>query len=187
MKMRMDRRTALALLGAGVMSSSLEAAQHHLHILKTQPKEYKLQFFSPEEHLLIDSVAELILPADDHSPGAHQAAVASYIDLVIANSSEQLQSDWKSRLNAFDQFATAEQGKPFMLLDSGKRGALLNRVAQREKAPTTPAEHFFVDMKKLTLFAYYRSEIGLLKELGYKGNAVLDGFPGCPHEPSVHQ
>lgn len=34
-------------------------------------------------------------------------------------------------------------------------------------------------MKKLTISAYYSSEIGLLKELGYKGNQVLSEFPSC--------
>jgi len=35
-------------------------------------------------------------------------------------------------------------------------------------------------MKSATLFGYYTSQIGLLKELGYVGNAVMSGFPGCP-------
>lgn len=187
MSTEMDRRTALALLGAGVVSLRLEAAQHHLHALKTQPKAYQLQFFSPEEHQLIDSVAEMILPADDRSPGAHEAAAGSYIDLVVASSSEQVQARWKARLSGFERFAQSEGGKAFMSLDQGQREAILNQVAQRERTPETPAEHFFVDMKKMTLFAYYTSEIGLWQELGYKGNEVLDRFPGCAHDPGVHQ
>jgi hypothetical protein len=38
---------------------------------------------------------------------------------------------------------------------------------------------FFVEVKKLTIFTYSSSEIGLLKELGYKGKQALGEFPGC--------
>jgi len=36
--MTVNRRTALALLGAGVMSSRLEAAQAHLHAIRKMQK-----------------------------------------------------------------------------------------------------------------------------------------------------
>ena len=185
--MEMDRRTALALLGGGVLSSRLEAAQRHAHTVRTKPQDYKLQFFSPDEHRLIDAVAEMILPADDHSPGAHEARIAYYIDLVVANSSHQTRSHWKSRLSAFDSLAREQHGQPFVALEAGRRAALLHLVGSNESHPSMPAEHFFVDMKKMTVFGYYTSAIGLLQELEYKGNAALASFPGCTHDPAVHK
>jgi len=86
--MDIDRRTTLALLGAGVLRANLSAAQHQAHALKADAKAYKLQFFTAQENDLLDRVAEMILPADDHSPGAHEAKVSLYIDLVVANSPE---------------------------------------------------------------------------------------------------
>ena len=67
----------------------------------------------------------------------------------------------------------------FLDLPPAEQNATLTRLAAVEKTPTTPAEHFFADMKKATLFGYYTSQTGLIEELGYKGNAVLNGFPGC--------
>ena len=174
--MDMDRRTALALLGAGVAAARLEAAQQHLHALQAKPQDYKLQFFTPPEHQLIDAVAEMILPADDHSPGARGAKVADYIDLVVANSPRETQTSWRARLAAFDELAK-QRGKV----------AALELAARNEANPSTPAEHFFVDLKALTVFGYYTTEIGLLRELGYKGNAALASFPGCRHQPGTHQ
>ncbi len=174
--MEMDRRAALALLGAGVAATRLDAAQQHLHALAARPQEYKLQFFSPAEHDLVDAVAELILPADAHSPGAHEAKAASYADLIVSHSPAEVQAKWKSRLAAFRDLAQ-QQGT----------GAALAQAAANESNPLTPAEHFFVDVKRLTVSGYYTTEIGLLKELGYKGNEVLGRFPGCQHKPGVHK
>lgn len=184
--MDMDRRTALALLGVGVAAARLEAVQQHLHALAARPRNYKLQFFSAAEHDLIDLVAEMIIPADAHSPGAREARVAAYIDLIVANSPDETKTKWKSRLAAFDALAS-QQGKSFPALDGPQRAAVLNQVAQSERNPSTPAEHFFADVKHLTVSGYYSTEIGLRNELGYKGNEVLASFPGCQHDPAVHK
>ena len=177
--MNIDRRTTLALLGAGVLRAKLASAQHQAHALMADAKAYKLQFFSAQENDLLDRVAEMILPTDDHSPGAHEAKVSLYIDLVVANSPESTKRQWKEQLGAF--------GGEFGKLTQPEQAAMLNRLAAAEKNPGSPAEHFFVDVKSATLFGYYTSQVGLLKELGYVGNTVLSGFPGCPagvsHKP----
>jgi hypothetical protein len=169
--MDIDRRTTLALLGAGVLRARLATAQHQAHALKADAKAYKLQFFTTQENDLLDRVAEMILPADEHSPGAHQAKVSLYIDLVVANSPDSKKREWKERLTAF--------AREFGNLAGPDQAAMLNRLAKAEKKPDSPPEHFFADLKAATLFAYYTSQIGLVKELGYMGNAVMPGFPGC--------
>jgi len=176
--MPVNRRTALGLLGLGVVSSRLEAAHQHLAALQASPQTYRLQFFTAQQHALVDRVAEMILPADDHSPGAHEAKVGYYIDLLAANSSAATKANWKSRLAEFEKLVAAQGGDP---------AAALRTVAAQEKNPGTPAEHFFADMKKATLFGYYTSRIGLLQELGYKGNEALASFPGCTHPPGTHR
>ena len=170
--MDIDRRTTLALLGAGVLSARLATAQHQAHALKADAKAYKLQFFTTQENDLLDRIAEMIIPADEHSPGAHEAKVSLYIDLVVANSPDSRKREWKERLTAF--------AREFGSLTGPDQAAMLNRLAKAEKKPGSPSEHFFADVKAATLFGYYTSQIGLIKELGYMGNAVMPGFPGCP-------
>src|SRR5262249_28558791 len=46
-------------------------------------------FFTREEFALLDELTELIIPADDHSPGARAAQVASYIDFRLSESFEE--------------------------------------------------------------------------------------------------
>src|SRR3989441_9556661 len=50
------------------------------------------KFLSPAEYALLDELTELIIPTDDHSPGARAAGVAAYIDGRLA---ESLDSDWQ--------------------------------------------------------------------------------------------
>ncbi|HXG32897.1 MAG TPA: gluconate 2-dehydrogenase subunit 3 family protein [Bryobacteraceae bacterium] len=184
--MAVDRRETLILLGAGVLASRLEAAQQHLHALRNSSGAYERQFFTEREHALLDRVAEMILPADEHSPGAHEARVADYIDLVVAHSSREAQEQWRARLAAFEELARAEGGKSFVELDASKQAQVLEAAARGESRPSTEAEHFFVTMKRMTLAAYYTSEIGLIRELGYRGNQVRGSFPGCRHPRGTH-
>lgn len=184
--MRIDRRAALGLLGCGVTTVKLKAALRHLSALQSNPGAYRALFFEDREMALLDRLAEMIIPADQHSLGAHEAKVNSYIDLVVGNSPASVQANWRKRLAAFDGLAQEKHGKPFLNLDASTQAALLNWVCRNEKSASSPAELFFVDVKKVTIFAYYTSPIGLLKELGYKGNEVLGEFPGCAHTPSAH-
>src|SRR5947208_16392160 len=57
------------------------------------------RFLTPEQFALLDELTELIIPADDHSPGARAAEVARYIDCRLAESPEpDWQAPWRSGL-----------------------------------------------------------------------------------------
>ena len=174
-----DRRTMLALLTMGVLSSRVGMAQAHLHAIRTAPRLQALQFFNPGEHEVVATLAELIIPADDHSPGAMKAEVGRYIDLVLVNSDASHQASWKEEMDAFEAFSMQHGGKRFLDAAPAVRTKILNLLAPEAQHPGTAAERFFARIRKMTIFGYYSSEIGLLKELEYKGNRVLAGFPGC--------
>jgi hypothetical protein len=177
--MKMDRRTALRLLAAGVSTRRLSQAQQHLHKLTKSPEKYRLQFFTEAEDAVVDRVADMILPADPRSGGAHDARVSYFVDLVIANSAKSQQTKWRAALAGFRAAAQRRFGGEFTGLNQKQQASLLDQAAAKERQPVEPAEVFFAEMKKLTIFAYYSSEIGLLKELGYKGNQALADYPGC--------
>jgi len=178
--MAINRRTAIGLAGLGVIASRIASAQHQMQQLAVNPQNYKLQFFTDQENAVLDRVAEMIVPADDHSVGAHEARVSYHIDLVVANSKPARQAEWKSRLQAFENQTLKSQNKAFLDLDPADQAAVLNVIGARERHPSTPVEHLFADMKA-AIFAYYSTRIGLLNELDYAGNRVLSSFPGCSH------
>ena len=137
------------------------------------------KFFTKEEFAMVDELSELIIPTDNHSPGARAAQVAAYIDARLADSLEnepkQIWRDGLSRINALSQDMN---GTSFMQATPKQRVALLSRIAKNEEKPETPEEHFFRELKSLTAHAYYTSKIGIHQELEYKGNVPIQEFAG---------
>ena len=45
-------------------------------------------FFTDAEYALVDELTDILIPADDHSPGARAAAAANFIDAQLASSTD---------------------------------------------------------------------------------------------------
>jgi gluconate 2-dehydrogenase subunit 3-like protein len=134
------------------------------------------RFLTAAEHALLDELTELIIPADDHSPGARAALVAGYIDGRLAESLEpDWQAQWRSGLQAVDDLSREVNGKPFLEATPDARVAVLTRMAARESDPKTPVERFFRELKRWTVRGYYTSKIGIHVDQRYKGNVYQRG------------
>jgi glucoside 3-dehydrogenase (cytochrome c) hitch-hiker subunit len=177
----MERRTALKLIAAGVIAERVEAQRHHLVTIAQTPEAYKLQFFTPAENELLDRLTDLIIPTDDHSPGAHGAQVSLFIDLMAANSKKDAQEKWRSGLAAVDAEAQRRFQQRFLKCSAGQQDRILAAMAASEAKPSTEIERFFVRLKSMTVDGYYTSSIGIQQELEYRGNTALAEFPGCTH------
>ena len=131
---------------------------------------YTLQFFSEDESRLLDQLMEMIIPADDHSPGAHEAKTNLFADLMVATSNDALKKRWQDGIRLI-----REEAKNSSLAEA-LRGAAVN-----EENPTTDLERFFVVLKQMTVNGYYTSATGIHQEMEYVGNAYLGAFPACTH------
>jgi gluconate 2-dehydrogenase subunit 3-like protein len=140
-----------------------------------------LHFFSNDEKQAIATVADLIIPTDEVSPGARAAGVHEWIDFVVANSPADVQNQWREGLAVLDRAALNSAGRKFLGLDHHRQEMLLENLAHHEFAPETPAERFFALAKEATVNGYYTSEIGLVKDLRYQGGTYV-GKPewSCP-------
>jgi hypothetical protein len=136
-------------------------------------------FFTKEEFALVDELTELIIPADDHSPGARAALVANYIDFRLSESFvEQPKTHWRKGLKLIEQLSQEMHGKAFIASTPDQRIALLTRISRNEMKAEKPEEHFFRELKSRTAGAYYSSKIGIQTEMEYKGNSYLKEFVG---------
>lgn len=136
-------------------------------------------FFTPDELALVDELSELIIPADEHSPGARAARVAAYIDSQLAEAwDEQDRTNWREGLRRLDELSRQTSGAAFLRSSPEQRVGVLTRVAANEKSPTLPDDLFFVELKSRVVRAYYTSEIGIRQEMEYKGNSYLTEFVG---------
>lgn len=136
-------------------------------------------FFTKEEFALVDELTELIIPADEHSPGARAALVANYIDFRLSESfEEQPKTLWREGLKQIEQLSQEMHGKSFLASSAEERIALLTRISQNEAKAVKPEELFFRELKSRTARAYYTSEVGIKTEMEYKGNVSLKEFVG---------
>ena len=136
-------------------------------------------FFTKEEFALVDELTELIIPTDEHSPGARAARVASYIDFRLSESfEEEPKTVWRQGLKQIEQVSQEMHGKAFLESSQDQRIALLTRISQNEQKPAKPEEQFFRELKSSTADAYYSSKIGIHTEMEYKGNTYLKEFVG---------
>jgi len=137
------------------------------------------KFFSKDEFAMVDELSELIIPTDEHSPGARAAQVAVYIDGRLSDSFEdEPKRRWHEGLARINSLSQEMHGRPFMQATPEQRLALLTRIAKNEEKPETPEDHFFQELKGRTARAYYTSKVGIHQDMEYKGNVLLSEFVG---------
>jgi hypothetical protein len=160
----MDRRTALIVLTASTLRAANQCGT------SSDFAVYKFAFFTAEEQALLERLMELIIPADDHSPGAKAARVPAFADLMISTGPDRAKALWRAGLAGF---RTAEQAQPLE--------AVMARAAAEEGAPTSELGRFFVELKRMAVDGYYTSSVGIHEEMGYVGNQHLTAAPACDH------
>jgi hypothetical protein len=161
----MERRTVLKVLAASVLPVDGVASQCSSTGVGSELAGYKFAFFTAEEQLLVERLMELIIPADEHSPGAKAARVPAFADLMISTGSDRAKATWRAGLAAF----------------SAAPEAVLARAASEEEAPVSELGRFFIELKRMTVDGYYTSTVGIHDEMGYVGNQHLTGAPECDH------
>ena len=173
----MQRRTVLKLVAAGFLPGSGGLVQ-----IGCQRSAHGLEFLSDAQFDLLDALTEVIIPSDEHSPGASAANVARYIDIVVADGSSQSQERWVSGLEAVSKLTEERFGRAFPECDIAQQDEIVAEMARNEETPSSEVERFFVRVKRATIDGYYTSQVGIHEEFGYKGNTALDEFSGCTHE-----
>jgi gluconate 2-dehydrogenase gamma chain len=181
-----SRRAALKSFGAAVGAVAAwpylsdDAAEAFAQIQQTKAAPAP-RFLTQPQYAVVDRLAGAIIPADAHSPGASEARVADYIDLLLSESGTETQQRWASGLVALNDESRRRFQKTFESLGPQDTETLLREISRNELAPVTPLEEFFVTTKDAVIRGYYTSEIGIQKELTYKGNKFLREFVGCTH------
>lgn len=160
----MDRRTVLKVLTASTLRAASQCGT------SSNLADYQFAFFTAEEQALLERLMELIIPADDHSPGAKAARVPAFADLMISTGPDRAKIAWRAGLSAF---RAAAQSEPLE--------TVLAQAAREEGAPTSELGRFFIELKRMTVDGYYTSTIGIHDEMGYVGNQHLTAAPSCDH------
>lgn len=170
--------SALAASGGGLVT--LEGAQQAHDAVSEDKKaaggEYVPKGFNVHEYKTLQRLSDLIIPADDHSPGALAAGAADWIDFMSSNCDE-LREIFTGGMAWLDHEMQRRYGADFLDAKPEQQTAMLDLIGVQKNAlaENEAGIHFFGWARNLVLDAYYTSPIGI-KELGYMGNTAVAEF-----------
>jgi hypothetical protein len=129
------RRTALKALGATALLPWLSdeglAAFADIQAKKGRPR---LKVLTPAQYQTVEALVEAIIPRDERSPGAREARVADYIDLLLGETDAPLRTRWLAGLTALDAEAVKRFQVSFVRLKEEQTTALLADISRYETA-----------------------------------------------------
>jgi hypothetical protein len=176
----MERRELFKIIAAGAVAAEAAGAQHQ-HAAAVAAKPYTEKFLSARQVRALDSLCDIIIPADSQSPGAHEAKVWQYIDLIAYYGPPMQKQELTRGLALVDRAARKQFKKPFAGLDRPDQEKIVAAMAAKESDPGDALGRFFIYLKRLTIEGYHYTEVGMKQFMGYRGNTAIPEFPGCTH------
>src|ERR1700686_2334775 len=125
-------------------------------------------------------LADIIVPADDHSQSASAVGVVEFIDEWVSAPYPAHQRDRAIVLGGFawiDAEATRRFGKEFADLDTASQHGICDE--SRAVTALRAAAHFFALYRDLTAGGFYSTPVGRT-DLKFIGNVPLARFEGPP-------
>jgi gluconate 2-dehydrogenase gamma chain len=174
----MSRRLFLINSCAGLGSAwivsrlpEIAAAQDHAHRAAISQRPYKFEFFTPEQAIETEAIAEQIIPTDD-TPGAREARVIYFIDRALATFATGDRVAFVAGLNDLQRRTRKRfgRGKKFSILAGGRQTTLLRGI---EKSP------FFELVRTMTI-------LGMFSDPEYGGNYNQIGWKLLGFEDKFH-
>jgi hypothetical protein len=138
---------------------------------------------------LLAALVDTIIPATD-TPGAAQAGVADFVEMMV---DQWLNPEERARflagLEGFDATVQKSSGQDFASLPPARRLEILRAMASAESdavgASPQTAGPFIAQIRALTIFGYYTSEVGASQELEL--NLVPGHYEPCHDlQPGEH-
>jgi len=204
------RRIALALTAAGTGALDLASAQHvhkEVESSKGAAGDYTPKLLTEHEFQTVSRLAELIVPSDERSGSAVDAGAPEFIDLLCSQN-ETLARTYTSGIGWLDARMRHRHESTFVEASEQQQTEMLDLLVEAQRNSKEPdAEwdrdyarfhdygmekrsdlgagvRFFDWIRKMSVDAYYTSEIGI-KDLGYIGNDALSEYV-VPQEAIDH-
>ena len=136
---------------------------------------------TPQRARVMEALAEVIIPATD-TPGASEAGVTGFVGALVDG---WLDDDDRDRflagLDTVDPACRERFGRPFAECGPGEQAAFVRDLDDeltrlREDTAADETQHFFHDVKRFTITAYFTSDVGL-DAIGYR--TTFRTFEGC--------
>jgi hypothetical protein len=173
------RRLALTLTAVGFVDR-LAAEEVHFFVSQAAGASggaYMPTAFTAHEFRTLERLADLIIPVENGAPGALAAGAPAWIDM-LAGANEELKAIYTGGFAWLDAAMKARGAVDFVSATRTEQTAVLDQIAYRrnESPELGPGIEFFSWVRRMTVDAFYTSEIGI-KDIDYRGNAALSVFP----------
>jgi gluconate 2-dehydrogenase gamma chain len=187
-----NRRSMLQLIGsvplaAGLTWTDAEAAQaaksaQTARRTAARGAAFKPKFFNPHEWATIHVLVDIIIPKDERSGSATDAAVPEFMDFILDDQPNR-QTAMRGGLAWIDLECEDRYDKRFLDCTSEQRTAVLDDIAWPQKAKPEFAHGvaFFNSFRDLTASGFWSSKMGV-EDLQYTGNVMVPEWKGCPPE-----
>jgi gluconate 2-dehydrogenase subunit 3-like protein len=171
---------AITLTTFGVNVVTAEAAQH-VHqavseVKKTGQGAYQPKCFTAAEYKTLQRLADLIIPADERSPGALASGAPEFIDF-LSSQCDELAEIYTGGLAWLDHEMNRRYSASFVDASPQQQTALLDLIAYKknDSPELGPGIHFFTWARNMTVDAFYTSKVGM-DDLGFMGNGAMSQF-----------
>ena len=146
---------------------------------QTTEAEWSPSFLDRHQSETLDVLGERIIP------GSSEAQVNRFIDLLLSVDTQEAQTKFLASLSAFEAESLKRFSHPYKEVPENQQNEILESASTMKPADAaegqlqraTMRDHF-ENIKNWIVGAYYSSEIGM-KELGWTGQVIFPGFPGC--------
>ncbi|MGB6899633.1 MAG: gluconate 2-dehydrogenase subunit 3 family protein [Candidatus Acidiferrum sp.] len=155
---------------------------------------WKPLFLDEHQNETLIILSDLIIPATD-TPGAKDALVNRYIDLVLAAETPEVKGAFLNSLAFLDGESIRRFKAAFRYLSREDQDDLLHELAYPHNGSEWTGEAdskpdvghmYFEALKERIMTAFYSSQIGT-KELGWDGAFAHGPFQGCDHPEGNHK
>jgi gluconate 2-dehydrogenase gamma chain len=171
------RAAALSTLAAGSLPLAEAQHIHQIASAETAPDgAYRPKAFTPHEYRTLSKLADLIIPADEVSPGAVAAGAPAWIDL-LASQNPELAGIYTGGIAWLDSEMQRRGGTDFLGAKPEDQIVILDLIAYRKTGTgeLAPGVRFFDWVRKMVVDGFYSSPLGT-KDLGYMGNTAVSKF-----------
>lgn len=171
------RTLAMALTASGIVDRT---AAREVHLLAAQTAAggaYRPQAFSEHEYRTVERLTDLIIPVESGAPGALAAGAAAWIDM-LAGANAQLKEIYGDGVAWLDRAMQQRVARDFVTAPPDDQVAMLDLIAfRRNETPAlAPGIRFFSWVRRMTVDAFYTSEIGI-RDIDYRGNTAMASYP----------
>ena len=172
------RRLGATLMATGVLDRVSAQEVHHLAIAQAGiGGSYAPKALSDHEYKTLVRLTDVIIPVENGKPGAVAAGAAAWIDM-LATENSQLKDIYTKGLGWIDAEMKRRGSSDFVGATPEQQTALLDVIAYRRNSTPAldPGIEFFVWVRRMTVDAFYTSEIGIA-DIDYQGNRPQSTYP----------